>query len=575
MSRSAVVAWCSRAVTFLIVVAFVGMLPFLSGGDPAASVLRARSAEQLATEEALEAVRADLGLGESAWGTLGLWLRGVLTGDLGSSWVSGAAVGPSVVSALGTSAVLALAAVVVMSLVAAALCLGAVRSGARGRPSAGSGLAGASLTALPEFVLGAVLLLVFSVALGWLPPYGWGEARHLVLPALALGLPAGGLLGRLLAEAVAGAYRETWVQTWTMSGWSPGQILRAVLRRALPALLPQIGLILVGLTGGAVAVEQIFAVPGLGRTALGAAASSDLPLLQACVMLLLLLGAAAGASMKALGGWLLGSAARAEALTAAEAPLAVRRGWWVVPGLCAAALAATIVAGAGRDAYGIRLPRLGTPGTTGDDGALAWWGADALGRDVLARVGQGAATTIALALLCVLGGWLIGLAAGLLPALSAGPAEAANAVPPVLAGLLVAAVIGPSAWGATVAVLAVSWAPLAAHTAALVREGLAAPYARMAPLLGVSRTRLLLRAVLPGTAATVFRHAMLRLPGTALALAALGFLGLGPQPPAPDWGLQLADGIGYLERAPWVAGFPLLALVALSVLAVSLSSRRV
>lgn len=70
----------------------------------------------------------------------------------------------------------------------------------------------------------------------------------------------------------------------------------------------------------------------------------------------------------------------------------------------------------------------------------------------------------------------------------------------------------------------------------------------------------------------VLRHALLRLPGVALALAALGFLGLGPQPPRPDWGLVLAEGMPYVERAPWTVLGPVLSLVALSVLAVSASS---
>jgi peptide/nickel transport system permease protein len=65
---------------------------------------------------------------------------------------------------------------------------------------------------------------------------------------------------------------------------------------------------------------------------------------------------------------------------------------------------------------------------------------------------------------------------------------------------------------------------------------------------------------------------MLRVPGIALALAALGFLGLGPRPPAPEWGLVLAEGINYVERAPWAVAAPAAALVLASVLAVSLAS---
>ncbi|MGO2938297.1 MAG: ABC transporter permease subunit, partial [Glutamicibacter arilaitensis] len=69
--------------------------------------------------------------------------------------------------------------------------------------------------------------------------------------------------------------------------------------------------------------------------------------------------------------------------------------------------------------------------------------------------------------------------------------------------------------------------------------------------------------------APLLRHGLLRLPGVALALAALGFLGLGAQPPTPEWGLLLAEGIGYVERAPWTAVAPALCLVLVSVCAVA------
>ena len=79
------------------------------------------------------------------------------------------------------------------------------------------------------------------------------------------------------------------------------------------------------------------------------------------------------------------------------------------------------------------------------------------------------------------------------------------------------------------------------------------------------------RYVLPAVAWPLLRHAMLRLPGVALALAALGFLGLGPQQPTPEWGLILAEGIGYVERAPWAVLAPASALVLASVVAVGLA----
>lgn len=566
----------SRTVTFAGVVVLVGMLPFLSGQDPAAAVLRARSAEQLMTEEALRSLRADLGLADTAWGTFGHWLGGLLRGDLGTSWVSGTPVLPAVLTALGTSLTLMGAALAVAVALAALLCARPVRRGLGGRADAGSGTLPALLTALPEFVLGAILLLVLAVWLPLLPPYGWSAPRHLVLPALTLGLPAGGLLGRLAAQRLSAALAEAWVPAAQLTGWTRGQILRAAAGRALPGLLPQIGLIVVGLTGGAVAVEQIFAVPGLGRTALGAAGSADLPLLQGCVMCLLLLGALAGLAARALARILLGRAARARALPETGGDGRRPAGAWIVPGLCAAILLGVVLLGGAGDPLGADLSRLAAPGTpaAGSQTGVAWLGADASGRDVLARVAHGLLGTVGLALVCALASWVLGLAIGLVPRLGVGPWEAANAVPPVLAGMVVAAVWGPTSWGAAAAVLAVSWAPLAAHTAALVEEGTATPYARMAPLLGTPRRRMLLRTVLPEAAVRVLGHAMLRLPGLVLALAALGFLGLGPQPPHPDWGLMLAEGLPYLERAPWAAGAPMAGLLLLAVLAVTAAPRR-
>ncbi|MET9579043.1 ABC transporter permease subunit [Streptomyces massasporeus] len=115
------------------------------------------------------------------------------------------------------------------------------------------------------------------------------------MPALALGVPAGGLLGRLVADALPAVLDERWAELWRGAGMSRARIAGAALRRVLPPLVPQFGMVVVGLTGGAVAVETVFAVPGIGRTAPGAARSQDLPLFLGSVLALLLLGLVAGA----------------------------------------------------------------------------------------------------------------------------------------------------------------------------------------------------------------------------------------------------------------------------------------
>ena len=190
---------------------------------------------------------------------------------------------------------------------------------------------------------------------------------------------------------------------------------------------------------------------------------------------------------------------------------------------------------------------------------------------MLARVAHGAVSTAASALAVTAVCAVIGLLLGLSPRASVGPVEVANAAPPVLAGLMVAAVTGPSASGAALAVACVAWAPLAAHAAALVQEARERPDVALAPVLGEGRARIMLTRVLPGVVPVLVRHAALRLPGVALALAGLGFLGLGAQAPTPEWGLVLAEALPYIERAPWAVATPAGALVLLSVTAVAAS----
>lgn len=564
--RGGVAALISRALAFTAVVVLIGALPWLSGNSPEYTVLRARYADRPATPEVLAQVRAELGLDRGPVVVFADWASDVLAGDFGTSWISGRPVLPGVLDALGVSLTLMGAALAVALVVAALVCLPTVLNGLAGRPSRGPGSAAAALTALPEFLLAAVLLIVVAVWWGWLPPYGWRGPEHVVLPALALGLPAGGLIGRLLTTALAGAFTERWVHTWAVAGHSRARITAAALHRALPGVVGQLALVVVGLTGGAVPVEEVFAIPGLGRALLGAAASQDIPVLQAGVLLLLVLAAVCGAVAALVRRSLLGPAARSGDLPVPGPPPGRRRSWWAVPAVSGAALLALVVAGLLRDPYTSAHARLEAP---------SWalpLGADASGRDVLARVGHGALDTLGLALVVVAACLVIGLAIGMTGAWSTGPVEVTNAAPPIIAGILVVAVAGPSAAGAALAITLVSWAPLAAHTAALAAEISARPYVRVLPLLGVGRARVLAGTVLPALLPEVARHAILRLPGTALAIAALGFLGLGQQPPAPEWGLLLAEGIGYVERAPWTVLGPAGALVLASVLAVSLSS---
>ncbi len=156
-------------------------------------------------------------------------------------------------------------------------CLLLCAVGRRANPGQSYSSLSTVLISLPEYVVASVLILVFSIWLGWLPPYGWQSWQDIWLPSLALALPASGLFSRLLRDSLQRVLNEPWVITWLSANVHSNQIIRFALKRALSSLIPQIAMIVIGLTGGAVAVELIFSIPGIGRMILGAAKAQDLP----------------------------------------------------------------------------------------------------------------------------------------------------------------------------------------------------------------------------------------------------------------------------------------------------------
>ena len=527
-------------------------------------MLKARSADRDPTPEALRAVRDQLGLSDGPLPLLGRWLDGLLQGDAGRSWVSGSQVLPSVTQALDVSLLLMAGAIAVAVCTVVAVCartlwLGSIRRLGTRRPGC---TGSAVLAALPEFLVASVLASVIGVQLGWLPALGWYGPQWMVLPSLALGLPAGAVLGRLLDDLLPGAFAEPWALAAAARGLPPSSVARKALRRCVPGLLPNLGLFVVSLTGGAVAVEQIFDIPGLGQLTLRAALAQDLPVLQTGTLALVLLAAIASALALLTARLLTGPALRDGALHSLHPPTPPARS--ILPLLYGALLAAIIGLGLPRDPLALDpAARLQAPSYA------HVLGTDALGRDMLARIAHGALTTLGLALAVSAAALVTGVLLGLLPRLSGPLSDTINAVPPVLAGLLVTGLAGSGPWTPVIAVTVGAWTPLATHTSALLQQERATTHLTATRALGATEWYLLTRELLPAVLPSVVRHALLRLPGIALNLAALSFLGLGAQPPSPEWGLLLAENQPYAERAPWAVLAPAAVPALLGALAVT------
>ena len=149
--------------------------------------------------------------------------------------------------------------------------------------------------AVPAFLAGILLITVFAVKLGWLPANGWTPPaedpvmflKQLVLPALSLGLVQGAVLTRYVRSAVLDVLREDYLRTARAKGLRPGQALwRHGLRNAAVPVVTVLGLQLATLLIGAVVVERVFVIPGLGSLLLDGVSNRDLLLVQDVVMIL-------------------------------------------------------------------------------------------------------------------------------------------------------------------------------------------------------------------------------------------------------------------------------------------------
>ncbi|MFE2727154.1 ABC transporter permease [Kitasatospora sp. NPDC059327] len=286
---AAVAGPLGRAGAVLLLVTLGALrLPRLMPGSPAVAALG-----PTATPEQVAAFEAGLGLHDDVLTAARHWLGAALHGDLGHSLTSGAAVTAELADRIPVTLELFLAGQLVALCVALPVAL--LSAWKPGGPLDRVATAGAFVwLAVPGFVLGLLLIWIAAVQLRILPATGWTpftedpveNLRHLVLPALTLGLTEAAVFTRTLRGQLLDTLDQTYIAAARSRGMGTGRLL---LRRALrPSSLPLVTLIGIGIgtsLGGSVLVETLFAVPGVGSFAAAAINTRDFPVIQAVVVI--------------------------------------------------------------------------------------------------------------------------------------------------------------------------------------------------------------------------------------------------------------------------------------------------
>lgn len=263
--------------TALVVFFMVHFTP----GDPARAILGATPV----SAEAYERLRAELGLDEPLLVQLGNFIGGLFKGDLGTSYFTKRPVVQEIASRMPiTVSLMALSMLVAVSI---GIPAGIIAAANYGRSVDYVVMAAATFgVSMPNFWVGLMLILLVGVNLGWLPVAGVGGIEYYVLPALALGTSAAAVLARLTRSSMLQALGADYIRTARAKGLKNSRVvLRHALRNAFIPVLTVIGLQVGAMLTGAIVVETVFALPGLGRLLVQGVSGRDYPLVQGIALL--------------------------------------------------------------------------------------------------------------------------------------------------------------------------------------------------------------------------------------------------------------------------------------------------
>lgn len=286
MVRFAVRRLIDGVVLLFAISTIAYVLLYLGGGNIARTILG-----PTATEETVELKAEELGLNEPLIPRYFNWLTDAITGDFGRSWFTQQPVTEAITSRLAVTLSLVIGTVILSAIVAVLMGVWAARK--RGIADRIIQVVAILGFAIPNFLIAIFLVNYFALELGWFKPTGYvqisdsfgGWLGTVTLPIIALSVGAVAAVAQQVRGSVIDAMRQDWVRTLRSRGIPENRVIyRHVLRNAGGPALAVLALQFVGLLGGAVIVEQIFAIPGLGQVSVLATAQGDIPLVMGLVV---------------------------------------------------------------------------------------------------------------------------------------------------------------------------------------------------------------------------------------------------------------------------------------------------
>jgi len=237
-----------------------------------------------ASPQSVAELRGRLGLDRPLPLQYAAFVAGAARGDLGVSLRTNERVTAAIAARLPATVELALAAILVALVIA-------IPTGVVAAVNPDSGVDHVATTfalvgiSMPNFWLGPLLAIVFSVGLGWFPVSGRGTLGHLVLPAITLGAPLAAVLARMTRASLIDELRELYITAARARGLPPGRVvMKHAFRNSLIPIVTVLGLQVGGVLTGAVITETIFAWPGVGRLLIQSIGFRDYPVVQGCVL---------------------------------------------------------------------------------------------------------------------------------------------------------------------------------------------------------------------------------------------------------------------------------------------------